>query len=85
MKMMKKRFVLLCCFVKHYSDIQFLDLWFDCCGGRDEQVSVWNNENEYENNEKMYNKLNLFCKKRIKKDFFSNYFKKFFFLLKKMK
>jgi hypothetical protein len=54
-KMMKKRFVLLCYFVKNYSDIEFLDLWFDCCRDRDQWVSMWNNENEYENDEKMNN------------------------------
>ncbi len=62
MKMMKKRFVLLCYFVKHYTDTGFLDLWFDCCRDRAQWVSVWNNENEYENDEEKICFTLLFCK-----------------------
>jgi hypothetical protein len=46
-KIKREDFVLLRYFVKHYSDIEFLDLWFDCCRGRDKWVSLWNNENEH--------------------------------------
>jgi hypothetical protein len=64
MKTTKKRFVLLCSFVKHYSNIEFLDLWFDCYWGRDEWVSVWNNENE--NDEEKICFTLLFCKRQLR-------------------
>ncbi len=37
----------------HYLDIVHLDHQFDCLRGRDEWVSVWNNKNEYDNDEKV--------------------------------
>jgi hypothetical protein len=59
---MKRIFILLCYVVMHYLDIVFLDLEFDCCEGRVLWVSIWNNKNEFDKDEKenIYFTL-LFC------------------------
>jgi hypothetical protein len=54
-------FILLCYFVIYHSDIVFLHLQFDCFEGRVLWVSIWNNKNEFDKNEKNIYFTMLFC------------------------